>query len=608
MQLDDYEVLTYRKFMGLFARGLGDSCPPTHSPNCENVIFHSENEFQTRGGSALSLAFNHNVLRFFLSTIDDNLVPITLATGGALYKGTDTSPMITIAGMHDFVGLNMFNKTYILPCITSGSANLLVWDGTNAIRDALGVRPTSSMAAADGAAGHTDIGVHLFAVSYVTNTGFTTKPSSAFVTYTAPGSKKVNLSSIPTGPTGTVARVIIGTKSNLQDYFFVPGGTINDNTATTLTVDFFDIDLTVSADYLFDLLENMPAANSAGAIDKFHGRMIVVNTQEDLVRVSRPGEPEAFDNVLGFIQLPSEKDGNAALGTFQLRDVLYFTKSVGIYSTSDNLGDPTSWPIFPIDGGCGGVSYGISSITGAQGHLTANDIALIADLDGLFSFNGTVNRPPLTYFIDDLWKTYVNITTIQQVTVFIDPFRELFFVSVVGMGFLLVGDFSQGLTYDKIQWTRWVFPNNVQTISMATLADDEFAYRLRISFVGNNNLYKYMPDATNDFGTAIASKYRFSPSIFGEGAINIYRYLRFRLLKSTSGGTISVAITLYPEDQATSVTVPPLVVAPGPGQNFARQINFSGESMFLELSTTSAGFRVQRAQVYGKVHFGARPG
>lgn len=614
MDLTAYKRIQYKKFMGLYKNGLGDNCPETHSPACQDVIFTGRGEVMTRAGAALSLNLTHTVKRFFLSTISDVLIPLTLDDTGHIYKGTDASPLLTVSGMTDFVGLNIFNKTYILPI--GGSSNYKVWDGTNAVRDAAGLAPVASvMTAADGIAGNIDVGDHRFAVSYVTNTGFTTPPGPKVTgnfsptVYTAPGGKKVVISNIPIGPTGTIQRIILATKSNLGVYYFAPGGVINDNTTTTVTLSFFDTDLTVEASYLFDLLEVIPGAVGPAALDKFHGRAVLVNTQEDLVRLSRPGEPEAFDNVTGFIQIPSERDGNSAQGTFQLRDVLYFTKPVGIFSTSDNLGEPSTWPIFPIDGGCGGVSYGVSSITGAQGHLTANDIALIADLNGLFYFDGVVRRPPLTYNIDDVWKQYVTIDTIAQVTVFIDPFSARFYVSVGGMPSLLVGDFQDGLSFDRIKWTQWNFPLNIKSISMASMSDAEFAYRLRISFLTDNHLYKYLPSATDDFGTAINSKYRLAEACFDDGAINVFRFVRFRGMKSVLTGTSNLAFRVYGEDDVLLVTPPVLNIAKLPGKEYAREINVMTEKAFIEfgMNGVTDGFKIQRVDVFGKPLFGARP-
>jgi hypothetical protein len=620
MDLSDYARIPFNQFNGLYKRGLPDECPITHSPSCQNNTFSKRGDVRTRGPLALSLAFPHAVQRLFLSTINDNLVPLTCDGVGNLYKNLDGSPMFTASGMQDIVGLNMFDKTFILPLMSSGSSFLQVWDGTNPMRNAAGLAPTagSAMTAADGSAGNVDIGVHQFLVSFVTNTGFTTQPGPKIsgtltpTVYTAPGSKQVVISNIPTGPTGTTQRVILATKSGLLQYFFAPGGTINDNTTTTVTLSFFDTDLTVDASYLFDLLEIIPSAGVLGALDKYHGRMLVVGPTEDLVLVSRPGEPEAFDNVAGFIQIPSERDGNATGSTFQLRDVLYFTKAPGIYSTNDNGGDPSSWPIFPIDGGCGALTYGVSSITASQGHLTANDIALLADLDGLFYFDGVVRRPPLTWNIDDVWKQYVTIATIPYVTVFMDPFTEVFYVSVKNMPGLLVGDFSDGLDSDHVKWTMWTFPANVQSMTVCTLQDAEFAYRLRLSFLSNNNLYKYLPGTGPDIigPTAVDSIYTLAKAQVGEGQVNVFRYIRIRALRTIASGNTNLALKIFTEDMKVNVTPPAIVISDIPGQDYARQINLMNEQMYVQFRTNGStdGFILSRVEIFGKPLFPARPG
>src|SRR5206468_10780913 len=131
---------------------------------------------------------------------------------------------------------------------------------TDELRNAAGLSPAaaSSIIAADGIAGIVNAGVYKIAVAYITTSGFITPPGPKIagiftpVIYTAPGSKKINLSNIPIGPSGTSSRQILITKAGLAEYFFLPsvfGGFINNNAATTTTLDFDDTtDLVDSGD------------------------------------------------------------------------------------------------------------------------------------------------------------------------------------------------------------------------------------------------------------------------------------------------------------------------------------------------------------------------
>src|SRR5437899_6782823 len=526
MKLDDYETLRIDQFKGMYKRGLADECPKDHAICAENVIFTKKGEVSTRPGSAVSYAMNHSVKRIFLASFDDNrLVLLTLDNNGNLYQDNNPTPLFSNAIMGDFAAYNLFNKCFILPiCKSFPPINLKVWDGIHSVRDAAGLAPTSSFTAADGPAdltGGLDPGVHKFAVSFITNTGFTTQPGPKIagvftaVTYTAPGAKKVTLTGIPTGGSQVVGRQILVTRGNEDLFFYAPGGTINNNTTTTIDLDFFDSDLDISADELFDRLETIPGAVLAGALNSYHGRL-VSTAQGDLVRVSLPGDPEAMDNVNGFIQVPDARDGNVTRAICEVSDVLYLLKFVGIFSTQDNGDVPSSWPLVLLDGGAGSYQFGISSITGSQPSLTANQIFTIADRDGLFLFNGVVIRPQLTWKIDDLWRTLThgaeyNITTV------IDPYNELIYCILPTNGFvspnlLLVGDYSEGLNWKDIKWAVYFFPWHVNSIAMMNFQDQDglsdYDYCLRMGTNDNNNLYKHHIGYTDDAGTAILSFYQ----------------------------------------------------------------------------------------------------
>ncbi len=107
------------------------------------------------------------------------------------------------------------------------------------------------------AAGNISPGVHQCVVVFVTRQGYWTAPSPA-VSWTAAGSLKVNVTNIPTGPANVVQRLLAFTASGGATFYQVPATmTINDNTTTSLVVDFTDTILLsgVSMDYLFGQIE-----------------------------------------------------------------------------------------------------------------------------------------------------------------------------------------------------------------------------------------------------------------------------------------------------------------------------------------------------------------
>lgn len=111
--------------------------------------------------------------------------------------------------------------------------------------------------AADTGSGNISPGVHQVSVIFVTRQGYWTVPSPP-ISWTAAGSKKVAVTNIPTGPANVVARLLAFTGAGGANFYNVPATmTINDNTTTSLTVDFTDAILLsgTSMDYLFGQIE-----------------------------------------------------------------------------------------------------------------------------------------------------------------------------------------------------------------------------------------------------------------------------------------------------------------------------------------------------------------
>src|SRR5271170_5486092 len=120
------------------------------------------------------------------------------------------------------------------------------------------IGPAEGPAVADATdAGNISPGAHQCSVIFVTRKGYYTAPSPA-ATWTAAGSFKVDVTNIPTGPSNVIGRLLAFTASGGANFYNVPATmTINDNTTTSLTVDFSDTILLsgTSMDYLFSQIE-----------------------------------------------------------------------------------------------------------------------------------------------------------------------------------------------------------------------------------------------------------------------------------------------------------------------------------------------------------------
>jgi hypothetical protein len=147
---------------------------------------------------------------------------------------------------------------------------------------------TGGLAASGGgtaaAAGSIDAGVHQVCVLFQTRQGYLTKPGPA-ASWIASGGKRVVVTNIPTGPSNVVARILCFTGAGGASFYYVssapsaqngsPGQSgalfsgnmvINDNTTTSLTVDFSDGILLAgtNVDDLFRLVELAPCAGVIG--------------------------------------------------------------------------------------------------------------------------------------------------------------------------------------------------------------------------------------------------------------------------------------------------------------------------------------------------------
>src|SRR5579863_6146213 len=123
------------------------------------------------------------------------------------------------------------------------------------------------------AAGNIDSGVHQVCVMFQTRQGYITAPGPA-TSWTASGAKRAVITNIPSGPSNVTARILCFTGAGGDSFFYVGSGAslfsgnmiVNDNTTTSVTIDFSDAILLAgtNVDHMFRLIE---LGDCAGAID-----------------------------------------------------------------------------------------------------------------------------------------------------------------------------------------------------------------------------------------------------------------------------------------------------------------------------------------------------
>jgi len=647
VSLEEYQKITINKFNGLYMRGLVDDCPPDHSPVCQNMKFNRNGETLTRDGTVSSLVTSHANKRMFVANFGHEDIGIILTCDGAghIYRSDTGGILLSVANMVDFAAINVFSFCLISPILSAfASSNpIYIWSGLPSgggdlvpIRPAAGKGPGTGMSGSESStSGNCDIGVHQFAACFITNTGYTTQPGPmgtpgdestfAAVSVTSTGSKCITLSGIPIGPSGTVARQILATQADQTLFYYAGGqklsgsslvpwnGVINDNTTTSITISFFDTDLAVQADSLFDLLPIIPGGTFSliAGMTTYNGRTFFWGGEFNLIRVTFPGSTESIDNVAGFIQLPDQFDGNDVTSSCNLQATLYFFKSTGIFSVTDNGGDPDTWQIITIDTGAGCTSaLQVGTINLASPATPQNQVALLSDFGGLYLFNGAVTQPPLTWKINDLWISIWQSTNLAGTMISIDPYNKLIYVAQVGNALgvagypnLIVGDYNDGLDAQNIKWSLYSFPYSIQSIGMMFFQDSsELAYRFRIGSSGV--IYKIVPGTFTDNGTAINSIWQSFYIAPNPGALNIFRFLRARLPFKDN-----IGITLYAQDNAFSAIPPGFNLPYIQGRDLTREFNFMDEKCSIQFSASASngGFTLQRLDVFCATRFNMRP-
>lgn len=502
----DHEPVVIEQFEGWWKHGDPESAPSNHFTVADNVqYFHSGVEtrdpldkYQT---TAVPLSKVMHIVNYTMQTGQSLLV---LVEGGKIYHvvGPNTvyGPILTIPAMEDFGFVAYGGRAYITPFKTYvnpqgtnyelGLQNEFVYvykgDGTQA-RKAGGVAPVGTvMVAANGVAGKTDTGLHLIAVLYETDTGFTTALGPAvFTQKTFTGVNKINMSNIPVSPNSYVKkRHLVSTKwiSSFNgdqagyQFFFIPGGNIDDNTSTTKTIEYFDSDLVGDASHFIDNFSEIPAGVN---LSIYHSRMVIVGEygtpetltglpagitdNRSLARLSFPGEPESISKVTGLIIAPL--DGNPLTNVQEIRDILYLFKKSRIYAYSDNFDVPSSWQEEALDQAGGTSVHGVVTILDSGG-ITA-DFLLIADQSGLILFNGTLARPELTWKIEDFWVG-LDRNAFRYIKITADPISKRLWITLPPpyRHILLHGDFGNGMDAEKVRWARWIFDVEMSSICL----------------------------------------------------------------------------------------------------------------------------------------------
>jgi len=610
----DHLPITVDSFRGTFDRGEDDVCPQDHFLDSLNVVF-TEHGVETRKGTVEHLVVSdiHRIASYKRIGEADRL--LILDSVGRIWDSTSLAvPILNIPGMTDFGMVSLYNRAYITPHNSNKGLpgqKVYVYEGSGVARPAAGAAPIGSpiIATTSTEVGSVEIGKHLFAVSYETISGFLTQPGPAtFTLYDAPGGKKVNLSNIPIGPAGTVARVLLATKklatnyagdAKNQEFFSIPNGRIGDNVTTVLTVDFFDADLQAGVDYLLDQLTEIPAGVGIGV---YKSRLAVwgTDTNESAVYLSEPGQPESFSATEGFVlAFPGDASGGVK-NCVEFRSQYYLLKGGGKTYVTNEIGDsPAFWEVTNVDLSIGAECHSIAKVLDQNG--AALDNFFSADRSGLYLFNGTFSNNELSRKISDIWRR-INRLALNQVEIVYDPIKALIYCAVpldsaVTPTHLLVGDVDDGIDPDNIRWTTWTFPKRATSIVVDL---NSISKRTQFRFGSmDDNVYTYDEGVLDDFGTAIESfvETALLPPDSPDTDPVIYQFGHLQI-RAKGQGALNITITGI--DRARSAQPAGMGLSPQPGRTLERMLNFQDERASVKIHTNGAAdyFKLTRLKLY----------
>ena len=492
-QYREHEGVVIDQFNGLWRRGDVDNTPLDHFPDCDNVKFIGTNSFRTRDGVGISQTVGvplSNVKRIYNypTNTGNTLIVLVINTmsQGEIYHVVNAStvfgPLLTIAGMTDFAFVPYAGRAYISPFATFSVGGLNVekglsgqflyvyaGDGT-AARKAAGspMSPDGSLTIANGAAGNTDAGFHLFAFVRETISGALSAPGQ-ITGFTTSALSSVSFGNVQATGNPVIAKrhlvatkVITGYNGNTTGYqfFFVPNATINNDTDTFLNnISFFDADLLDDASHLLDNYAEIPAG---AVLSLYHNRLVLCTTFNDISvgLVSAIGEPEAISQIDGLFVFPP--DGNPITNAQELRDILYVTKRSRTVSFTDNGDVPSSWPLVSVDNALGTFVHGIATVLDSGS--SSVDYLMICTYQGVSLFNGRFISPELSWKIEDYWRelTRADFRLLQIINA---PIQKEIYI-VLPSKKLLVGNYGNGMDPKKIRWGPWSFLTEVNTIAI----------------------------------------------------------------------------------------------------------------------------------------------
>jgi len=287
MSLDGFGALTVPGFGGLNTRNEIEDLAPDESPNCANVGFTSQEAVSSRDGIQLQgtdaspfyacIDYVNQTDRMRLIKMD-GVIKKEFAEGNFAYLDSVQTGGLSGTAMR---GSTYNGKAWF--CVSDGDAPTappMSYNGVNLRRYTISGPGAAMTLGASGAGSVVDAGYHYLFCIFVTDNGYWTRPSP-FAQVSVAAGQQIDVTNLPIGPPGTMARLIAMTGAYASattiptNFFHIPQSTmvVADNSTTTATINYADTTLqsAISMDYLFD---QVVLRGARGAIP-YNGRMVV---------------------------------------------------------------------------------------------------------------------------------------------------------------------------------------------------------------------------------------------------------------------------------------------------------------------------------------------
>lgn len=473
--------------------------------------------------------------------------------------------------------------------------------------------------ASSATAGNVTVGNHVFAVVGVTASGHISQLTvlNAGVFNIATVSRSVDATNLPVGGADVVSRWILVSRTipnytgNVEDYelFFVHE--VTDNVTVNVTFDFTDESLQDSADYLWDLIPFLFAqlgmtwyANRLITWGEQYGSVPAADIGPSVLRVSESGKPESFSVSHGLVSVFQDDGSFGVKNCFEYKGLLVIEKDNKSFVTRDNGGDPNTWEVDILDGAIGGIVYGVAKSLDTIG-TTRADYAITMAKSGIYLFDGKYNEIPLTWKIERLWQQISESGDWLKFQAIDIPTAKLFLFLVNSVGeftnwYFLICDYSRGLSYQTVRWSKWFFTNN-QPIWVA-MADAITLYYVKInaSVIRKMIIGAESSEYTDDIGSDIDSGVLATAELHWDDELNQNHYMNVRMKGDFSGVTNFDYVPDTGADQA--LTLPPAALN-NSGDVTQVIINKDGILPQLKWSFTTNGtnlFHLKKYIIFGK--------